>query len=337
MLKNIRRIITLITIGLLGTIILLITDTVLNFGARLKEIHPYLEIGFFVLVAGLVLYCLVIPIVRIILLPKYKPLPDDSEDKEYLNHLCKLKGELANSAVLVKNEQAIVSNLVQCPNEKVALEKEIDIAISAINKKANIRIYETAASVGVMTALSQSGRFDAIIVLLSNIRMTNEIIKLYKKRPTFTELLKIYGIAGSAAFLAEQIDDMDFGDSLVEGIGAAGGTALTNVPFAGKTIECVTQGIFNGFFTMRIGHAVKNACGAKTAKEFNNAKSAGRIEALKSMPKFGKMILLKAKNQVLKIGGDMGKKLGGIFDSTLNKVSFGLLKKKSKEAEDIND
>ena len=296
MFNQLKKILFVLGIGLLFAAVFITVNTILDFGIKLAVIHSWLAWGFYLLTALFTIRYLVLPIFKLMCYPKYQEPPKNKNGNEYNDYLFKLRNQFLRSEELLKRKDEILlprynggddlkgyhilralegaSSSSNGTLHEVITER----AIPALNNIANKIIMEKATSVGALTAISQSGRLDLIIVLVNNIIMVNQIVKIYRSRPSIGELLKLYGLAGSAAFVADQLEEIDVsemvGDAL-QGLGAA--ASIT--PYAGTVLESLTQGIFNAFLTLRVGHSVKNACGATELNELNNAKTSGRKEA----------------------------------------------------------
>lgn len=337
MLTQIKKILYLLGIGLLFAAIFITVNTILDFGIKLDSIHPWLKWAFYTISSLIVLKYLIWPMCRLLMYPRYKPPPKDRDSEEYNKYLFQLRNQFMNSGVLSEKKNDIIlkdyqqkdNNLsgqdiltalkkVETVSDAALKEVVLEKTIPALNSISDVIILEKATNVGILTAVSQSGRLDLMIVLANNIMLVNKIIKIYRSRPAMGELLKLYGLAGSAAFIADEFEDLDIGEMMagsLQGLGLAGSA----VPIAGKVIESLSQGAFNAFLTLRVGHAVKKACGATDLNTLMNAKMAGRKEAVKIIPKV-----------VASISARVGKK--GV--NALKTVWSSIFGKKNKNADD---
>jgi hypothetical protein len=59
------------------------------------------------------------------------------------------------------------------------------------------------------TAVSQSGRFDALMVFLAHTRLIWQIAHLYWQRPNPRDLFQLYANIFITVFLAQTLDDLD--------------------------------------------------------------------------------------------------------------------------------
>ena len=103
-----------------------------------------------------------------------------------------------------KHEEELQQQLAEIHKQRdvVALkdfvQKEVDVRIKCIDR----RIMNYGSKVFIVTAISQSDRFDALTTLVLNYRMIDDIIRASGFRPTRAQLIKQYGRILAAAFLS---------------------------------------------------------------------------------------------------------------------------------------
>ena len=59
----------------------------------------------------------------------------------------------------------------------------------------------------VSTVVSQSGRLDGLMVIVTNCRLVWQIAHLYWQRPALSDLLALYSNVAAGAFIAQNIED----------------------------------------------------------------------------------------------------------------------------------
>jgi len=135
--------------------------------------------------------------------------------------------------------------------------EDIPLAIKVLSKDADKIIHETASSVFVGTAVMQNGRLDGLITLFTQARMVWRIASVYQQRPSPRQMLYLYTNVGATAYIAANIEDIDFSaltapivvsilPSLHGGIPGLQGVATL-------LINSLTNGAANAFLTLRIG------------------------------------------------------------------------------------
>ena len=84
-----------------------------------------------------------------------------------------------------------------------------------------------ATTVFLTTAVSQSGRLDALLVLAAQSRMVWRVAHLYYQRPSVRELIHLYANVAATSFVAGELDDLELHQMIqpvVAGtVGASGG------------------------------------------------------------------------------------------------------------------
>ena len=140
--------------------------------------------------------------------------------------------------------------------------------LTILNKKANAEIEQNARRIFLATALSQNGKLDALIVLLSLCRLVWRISSLYNQRPHPREVLSLYWAVVTATFLALSLEELDLTTEIGVGFGQAmhamAPAGLTaSIPFAGKALQTVTvaaiDGTANCYLALRAGIITRNA------------------------------------------------------------------------------
>lgn len=144
------------------------TNQVVNLAGN---VHPLL--GQIVLFTLLAVYAAIIfiPLVAILRRPAVLFPPEDTEDEAYRVFIAKL------AARLKKNPNIETADIN--PDDISSIKE----ALKGLNNKADDSIKSAAANVFIMTAISQYGALDAVIVALAQFRMIWQVTLLYNQRP----------------------------------------------------------------------------------------------------------------------------------------------------------
>ncbi len=153
----------------------------------------------------------------------------------------------------------------------VPLHDEDDIrkAIEILDGKANEIIQRSALHVFAATAISQSGRIDALFVLSAQTQLIWRIAHLYYQRPNPRDLFRLYKNVFWATFFAgvsEEIDILDEIEPQVTSLVASGTMVggLTAAPLVGGiadlALNSIVSGTSNAFLTLRVGCIAKQYC-----------------------------------------------------------------------------
>lgn len=200
-----------------------------------------------------------------------KPLAPPPEDSpEYPAFLTALGARLAANPHLGGQ---------RCP-DRAAIEE----AIAVLDRRADELTRSMAHGIFVSTAVSQSGRLDACLLLAAQLRLVWSIAHLYWQRPALRDMLSLYRNVATTAFLAEGLEDLDIAEHVEPVIRAAfGSSVVALVPGAGPAasylMQSILQGTANAYLTLRIGTLSRYYCGAVTAVDARTARRNAAVHA----------------------------------------------------------
>jgi Domain of unknown function (DUF697) len=265
------------TFALLGSglMILSFTLVVINQTAGVvqlaKEIHPGLGTatlwGLLAAYGGII----GVPIVMIMRMPKPLVLPGSDSGPEFDEHLKRLHARLASNPRL------------QLDTSQPIDRREIQDAIGVLDAEADLIIKQMATTVFLTTAVSQSGRLDALLVLSAQSRMVWRIAHLYYQRPSLRDVTHLYANVAATSLLAGELDDLELHQMIqpvVAGtVGAVGGAIPGFQVFTTILVNSLLSGSANAFLTLRIGMIAKEYCGSLVAEPRTQVRRAATTEA----------------------------------------------------------
>ncbi|MCF7797864.1 MAG: YcjF family protein, partial [Lentisphaeria bacterium] len=210
------------------------------------------------LLGGLILY----PVILIFRLPPSLPRPK-SITPEYLTKL----------------EKRLRAN-PRISSENFSLETALD----SLKKEADKEIKARAMQIFLATAISQSGRLDAFVVLATNLRMIYAIAEIYYNRPGLRDLSRLYTNVLVAVFLATEIDEIDFDAQIAPVLSSslAGSLPVFN-NVAALIQDSVLEGTANAYLALRIGILAREYCHALTKIDLRAKRRNASLEALKML------------------------------------------------------
>ncbi len=246
------------------------TNQLVSFAAGINA-----GLGQVVLYTLLVLYAFIIavPLVTLFKRPRALIPPADIESEVYQDYLVKLSARLSKNPLL--KDTAI----------DTGSPESIEEALRILNKNADEKIKETASSVFIMTAISQFGALDAVIVILSQLRMIWQVAIVYNQRPTLSEMTYLYSNVFATAFLATKIESLDvLEDQLEPVIASIMGSSLSSLTPALNTAanvitNAVIQGSANAFLTLRVGVIARHYCASIVRPERSSLRHAAAVRA----------------------------------------------------------
>ena len=104
------------------------------------------------------------------------------------------------------------------------------------------------------SALSQTSKVDAALVVVMNLQLVKDLVFLYGFRPSDAKLVKIFGRVLQNSLIAYGLGGVKIGNSIVKTMG----DAVKGIPFLGTAISVIVessvQGLTNGVLTAVIGY-----------------------------------------------------------------------------------
>lgn len=265
-------------------------------------VHP--RLGVVTLWSLLVLYggLLLIPLGLMARLPRPLHPPMSEDDAGYPPYLDAVRARLRANRHLA--------------GIGITDRSDIDAAIAILDQRANRIICDTASTVFVSTAVSQSGRLDGLMVLIAQSRMVWGIANTYYQRPSVRDLWTLYSNVAATAFAATSLDDIDLSEQIEPVVSAVAGSAVAAIPglqvVSTVFTQSVTTGAANAFLTLRVGTISKRYCNTLLAQDRRVLRRSATAEAatlLAGVTAAGTIQLSRAFGTVIK------SKLGNAVDS----------------------
>ncbi len=255
----------------------------------------------------LIIYAIfiLVPVFLFLSLPKSLTPPTSEDAPEFSGYLEALKKRLASNSNLKSLE--------------LSSRQHVEDALSILGKKSDEIIQQTASTVFISTAISQSGRLDAFLVLSAQSRMIWRIARLYYQRPTLRDLIQLYANVAGTAFLASEFEDVDISEQVEPILSSTLGALALTIPgiqlAASILVNSVLTGTANAFLTLRVGIIARRYCGSLVLTEKRALRRAASAEAAKLLGSIVRQGTTKLSKAVWK--GSKGK-VGGIFSGMKN-------------------
>ena len=318
--KTYKKIALLISLFVLLFFVVFVINQTAQIVQLAEKVNPtFGGIVFWTLLAAYAILIL-IPVVLFFRLPRSLMPPRSEEAPEFGTYLETLKKRLAS------NPHLKARNLSGRP--------QIEEALAILAQKADDIIQQAAATVFISTAISQSGRLDALLVLSAQSRMVWRIARLYYQRPMLRDLIRIYANVAGTAFLAGELDDIDISEQVEPILSSTLGALAVTVPgiqlAASILVNSVLTGTANAFLTLRVGILAKRYCGSLVVAERRAVRRAASAEAAKLLGSIVKQGTARVSKALWKASKD---KVGSGFtnltgyarearDSILSKVKL---------------
>ena len=212
-----------------------------------------------------------VPIVIVMRMPRPLVAPATESGPEFDDHLKRLGERLA------------INPQVQRAGIQPADRRGVDDALRVLDDEANTIVKQMASTVFLTTAVSQSGRLDALLVLAAQSRMVWRVAHLYYQRPSLREMVYLYGNVAATSFVAGELDDLELHQMIqpvVAGtLGAVGGAIPGFQVMTTIMVNSLLSGSANAFLTLRVGIIAKEYCGSLVAEPRNQVRRAATAEA----------------------------------------------------------
>ena len=243
MLKFIRKIIFFLSLFLLY----IIFKEFLQFYASMKAFHPYAAYASLVVFAGIFLYFVLIPIIKIIRIPK-NPGPTKDKGKEQL--LIAKRMELFRKNNFLLKSGFDFSKLQNDKEDYDSVVKVLEKEAAKIRKKHVSQLFYS-------TSIAQNGFLDAVLILSASINHIKEIFLLYNGRVSNRDLITIakkiyYSVAIGGSEGIEYATQEIFSKFATQG--------MKSIPFIDKILASIADGFVNAALLTRISYITENYC-----------------------------------------------------------------------------
>ena len=180
-------------------------------------------------------------------------------------------------------ERLAANPRIQLASIRPVDRRGIDDALRLLDDDATTIVKQMATTVFLTTAVSQSGRLDALLVLAAQSRMVWRVAHLYYQRPSVREMVYLYANVAATSFVAGELDDLELHQMIqpvVAGtLGAVGGAIPGAQVLTSIMVNSLMSGSANAFLTLRVGIITKDYCGSLVAEPRTQVRRAATGEA----------------------------------------------------------
>ena len=259
----------------------------------------------------------ILPVIIYLRLPKVLEPPVEQSSPEFDIFIRKLSRRLKKNKYLT--------------GMSVTTFSDIEKAIKVLNKQADNLIRKNATTVFLTTAISQSGRLDAITVLVAQIRMVWQVAHVYYQRPSLREMLQLYANVAGTAFIAGELNEIDISEQVEPIITSVLGASLTgSIPgitnVAGIVTNSLLTGSANAYLTLRVGAITKQYCGSLLKKERSMIRRSASLEGAKMLS----VIVMNSAGNISKSIVNAAIKSPGKFSRDVIRSTWGKISGKQK-------
>lgn len=232
---------------------------------RVYEINEYAGYGAAAVCVILYICLFIVPLVKIIKSPYFIVNVNAKTASAAKKHNKRVRREIADKIIdftakvegvgwydsVVVGELAI--NL-KAGNDKGVMRCLTNLYTGSVKKCAKDMIFKSSMKSAMYSALSQTSKVDAALVVFINLQLVKDIVFLYGFRPSDARLVKIFGRVLQNSLIAYGLGGVKIGNSIVKTMG----DAVKGIPFLGSAISAIVdssvQGLTNGVLTAVIGY-----------------------------------------------------------------------------------
>jgi hypothetical protein len=269
---NLLRILFFVSLLLIVSFVVVLANQTAQLVSLATAIAP--RFGQLTLVTLLCIYalCTAVPLAIYFRLPKPLAPPQGTDAPDYQAYLRAMQSRLRANTIVQENSLRIGS------------EAEMRSALALLDRKAEEVIGNTAGLVFLSTAVSQNGKLDGLLVLMTQTQLVWKVAHVYNQRPTLRDMVHLYGNVAATAFVTTSLSDVDLSQQIQPVVASLLGSALSAVP--GLTVatnilaSSLLQGAANAFLTLRVGAITRRYCGSLVFQERRLLRRSASAEAV---------------------------------------------------------
>ncbi len=232
---------------------------------RVYDVNEYA--GYAVGAVCLILYIFIfiVPLVKILRAPYFVTNVNAGTAANAQRHNRKVRHDIADKMIhFTANvegagwyDSEVVGKLAIARNtgdEEKLKEALTELYKGSVKKTAKSIIFKSSVRSGMYSAISQSEKLDAALVVVVNIQLIKDLVFLYGFRPSDTKLVKIFIGVIRNSLVALGMGGLNIGNAVVKTMG----DAVKGIPILGSIISTLVdssvQGLANGTLTALIGY-----------------------------------------------------------------------------------
>lgn len=284
--------------------------------------HVYLEYLFYILISGLLFYFVVLPVVRLLVMPEFPRLR--TEDGWDVRKMKKFAGSLASNCFYIEDaaqrnerKKAIKDAVDAAGDDAEAIKEIISGEINARVGNINSLISRCGRKVFFLTAASQNSTLDTLSVMVLNIRLIYQIVCATGYRPNVFQLGRIMiGVLSSAftAYISQSLTNS------LEG-GLKNVFANAGVPIIGPILGMLLNGSLNAALTLYVGYTTRNyVLKGPDALNNENDKAGVMSSAVSLVSEFIRENFTSKKDAAVAKAGSIAERVTGVGRSFFDRI-----------------
>lgn len=232
---------------------------------RVWEINEYAGYGAGALCLILYIVLFIVPMVKLMKSEYFIVNVNAKTARAAKNHNRKVRRDIADKMIDLTGkvegvgwyDSKIVGEMaiaVKTNDDKKIMSCLTELYTDCVKKSAKDLIFKSSMKSAMYSALSQTSKVDAALVVVMNLQLVKDLVFLYGFRPSDAKLVKIFGRVLQNSLIAYGLGGVKIGNSIVKTMG----DAVKGIPFLGTAISVIVdssvQGLTNGVLTAVIGY-----------------------------------------------------------------------------------
>lgn len=301
-------------------VVILLNQT-LQLAEIADRLHPVAgEVVFWGLIFTYAL-CLAIPSYLLFRLPGPLVPPSEEDSPAFEEHLNRLRARLQ------KNPRTSEADLTH--------RDGIETALKLLDQEAQESIRAAGSRAFLVTAVSQSGALDGLVILGVQSKLVWEVAHIYSQRPTLRDMVYLYSNVLGTAFLATELDEAELSEAIQPVLSSVLGSAASAVPglqvASHVFVNSVMTGTANAFLTLRVGLITQEYCRALVKPHRRSLRRTAVVQAAGMLGGIATDGAKKVSHSIAKASGrkitsaisGVGDSLKSVGGAVARKLSFG--------------
>jgi hypothetical protein len=235
-------------LGSLAWLAITLAGSLVTIGDRLGAINRWLEMGFYAVAGCAGWFLLLRPVLSVFLAPAIALESFAHRDPGVSDATCRRLARYLIRRGNLKDDEK--HGLAGAMHNRRDLREPLQKIVQAKKDSCLEHVREQAVMAFLATAISQSGRLDALALVMINIRMVRVLVEHFGYRPPVQHLVRIYANVFVTALLVENLEELDWTSALPHGV--------THFPGAHIVASSLMQGVGSALFTLRVGIVTRN-------------------------------------------------------------------------------
>lgn len=224
-------------------LLVILINQVLQLAEFAGRFHPVMGDAVFwglIFIFGI---CLAVPVLLFFRLPRTLVPPEEGDEEALRAYRLRLRERLSRNPLL----QGV----------DVSTGESVEAALETLDDAAGESIRAAGSRAFLITAVSQSGALDGLMILGLQSRLVWDVAHVYAQRPTVRDMLLLYSNVVTTAFLATELDEAELSEAFQPVLSSVLGSAASAVPglqvASSVFVNSVMTGTANAFLTLRVG------------------------------------------------------------------------------------